>query len=287
MPDNIDYSDDEDYIADLFYFAHRVCTPTWQIVKALFNAVDITYVVRGRGKYILDGTCYNVKTGDLIYVPRGSMREAITFEDDPMELYSTNFLLKNFNGQDVDLPFPHVINIGIHQDIISLYNDLNNDYYRREPGYHMKSRGWMQFILHRYMELIVYKSSSVTLDSRVNKVLRYITRHYPESLSIQHLSQRFGLSQSYFGALFNRDTGMSFHQYLMKVRLNAAEDMLLSGEYSVSAVASACGFTDTFYFSKVFKASRGETPSSIIPSVPHISQHVPGSQPGELEVSTI
>lgn len=284
MSTSTDYPDD-DYMAELGYFSHRVSTPSWQIVQAPLAAIDLTYLIGGKAAYYVNGTRYIVKAGDLIYIPKGSMRSAVTFEDDLMDAYCLNFTLKNTKGQDVELPFPRITNIGIHPELISLYNDLNNDYYRREPGYRMKLRGWMQFILHRYMELIVYKNNFVTVDDRIDKVLRYLTKHYCEDLSIQSLSQKLGLSQPYFGALFTRATGLSFRQYLMKVRLNAAEDMLLSGEYSVSCVAESCGFTDVFYFSKVFKTSRGVSPSSIIPSAPHASRHVPGSQPGELEIS--
>jgi Response regulator containing CheY-like receiver domain and AraC-type DNA-binding domain len=285
MSNNIDYPDYDDYVAELEYYSHRISTPSWQIVQAPLREIDLTYIVGGKAEYFVNGTRCIVKAGDLIYIPKGSMRAAVTFENDLMEGYCLNFRLKNLMGEDVELPFPRISSIGIHPEIISLYNDLNNDYFRREPGYRMKLRGWLQFILHRYMELIVYNSNYVSVDDRIDKVLRYVTKHYSENLSIQSLSQKFGLSQSYFGALFTRVTGLSFRQYLMKVRLNAAEDMLLSGEYSVSDVATACGFTDVFYFSKVFKTSRGVSPSSTIPSVPHISRHIPGSHPGELEVS--
>lgn len=286
MSANMNNPEYDDYIAELGYYSHRISTPSWQIIQAPLQAIDLTYIVGGRAEYLVNGVPHMVKTGDLIYIPKGSMRSAVTFEDDLMEGYCLNFQLKNLQGQDVELPFPRISNIGIQQDIISLCNDLNNDYYRREPGYRMKLRGWLQFILHRYIELIVFKSNMNTFDDRIEKVLRYITKHYSEDLSIQELSKKFGLSQSYFGTLFTQTTSMSFRQYLMKVRLNVAEDMLLSGEYSVSAVAEACGFTDVFYFSKAFKTSRGISPSAIIPSVPHITRNVPGGYPGELEVSS-
>ncbi|CDZ23213.1 hypothetical protein CCDG5_0062 [[Clostridium] cellulosi] len=285
MSSNIDNTEYDDYIAELSYFSHRISTPEWKIIPAPLAAVDLTYIVCGKAEYHVNGIPYIVKAGDLIYIPKGSMRSATTFEDDLMEAYCLNIQLKNLRGQDVELPFPRISNIGIHQDIISLFNDLNNDYYRREPGYRMKLRGWLQFILHRYIQLIVFKNDSDTLDRRIDNVLRYITRHYSEDLSIRSFSEKYGLSPSYFGKLFIRATGTSFRQYLTKVRMNVAEDMLFSGEYNVSTVAAACGFNDVYYFSKVFKAYKGVSPSSIIPSVPHISRHIPGCYPDELEIS--
>ncbi len=53
---------------------------------------------------------------------------------------------------------------------------------------------------------------------------------------------------------------MTFKQYLISLRLNYAENMLKSGEYSVSEVALQCGFSDIFYFSKLFKEKKGFRP---------------------------
>jgi hypothetical protein len=108
------------------------------------------------------------------------------------------------------LPFPRISNIGINQYIISLLNYLNNDYYRRDPGYRMQLRGWMQLILHAFLNAVVYKNDTSELDDRIDKVLRYISKHYSEDLSIQNLAPEFGLSQTYFGTLFTRATECLF-----------------------------------------------------------------------------
>ena len=74
------------------------------------------------------------------------------------------------------------------------------------------------------------------------------------------------LSPLYFGTLFKQETGLTFRQYLTNIRINQAENLLSSGMYNVSEAAAECGFSDVFYFSKVFKEHRGISPSEVIKS---------------------
>ena len=55
-------------------------------------------------------------------------------------------------------------------------------------------------------------------------------------------------------------TGMSFHQFLLNARLNAAEDLLYTGRYTVNEVAELTGFQDASYFSRVFFRANGIRP---------------------------
>lgn len=108
-------------------------------------------------------------------------------------------------------------------------------------------RSILLLILHRYFELIVFKTSSAGFDDHIQKSIRYITKNYSQPITIHDLAQFTGLNHMYLGKLFKQSTGMTFRQYLMTVRLNNAENMLRSGEYNVNETAPRCGFSDVFY----------------------------------------
>ncbi len=256
----------DDIVMDIGYYNHRRCTPTWKVEESVINFVDITYVIKGIGTYTINSTSYTVTSGDLLCIPKGSKRSATVIPEDLMECFCTNGNVFNLNGDEVTLPFPVVTHIGVHQDIISLYRDLNAAWLLRDPGYHMKVRALLLMILQRYFQLIVYQNDTSTVDKRINRVLRYMIDHYAEPLTVQSMAEFSGLSAVYFGSFFQNETGVPFRQYLTSIRLNHAEDMLHSGEYNVSEVAAACGFSDIFYFSKVFKESRGVPPSAVMRS---------------------
>ncbi len=259
----MNYTDYENLIPDINYFIHRKCAFDWKIDKSVIDFIDITYIIKGSAQYQIEEKKYNVSAGDLLCIPTGTLRVAVSPPEDLMECYAANLQLRSLYGQDAPFPFPLVCSIGYHQDIVSLYNELNYEWLRREPGHIMKSRAIFLSILHRFFELIVYQNDSGTIDKRIKKVIRYITDHFNEPLTIHKVAELSGLNHVYFGALFKQSTGMTFRQYLMAIRLNQAENMLKSGEYNVNEAAQHCGFSDIFYFSKVFKASKGLPPSKV------------------------
>ena len=263
---NMKNQDYDNLIPDIGYFIHRKCTADWRIADTVIDFIDVTYVVKGSAEYTINSKKHKVTAGDLLCIPKGSLRSAVSDPDDLTELYATNFQLRTLLGQESALPLPLHCHIGGNAGIITLYKDLNVEWLCRGPGYMMKARAFFQLILQRYFELIVYQNDSGMVDTRIRKAIRYITDHYAEPLTIHVLAEAAGLNHVYFGTLFKQSTGMSFRQYLTSIRLNQAENMLRIGEYNVNEVAQYCGFSDIFYFSKVFKESRGITPSRIFRS---------------------
>lgn len=248
------------------YFNHRICTPAWSIGDTIISFVDITYVVNGQAEYTINGSKYIVSSGDLICIPSGSQRSAVSCPEALMECYSINGIVRDINGKNFTLPLPLIYNIGLHKDIIALYNDLSSVWRLRDPGYQLKARALYMMILQRYFQLIVYHKDTSIIDKRIKKVLHYMSNHYNEPITVRQMAASIHLSDMYFGNLFKQETGMSFRKFLTMIRMNRAEDMLYSGEYKISEIADACGFSDVFYFSKIFKESRGYAPSTALQS---------------------
>jgi Uncharacterized conserved protein, contains double-stranded beta-helix domain len=117
-------------VPDIGYLIHRKCTQSWEIAENVISFYDITYVVEGRGVYIINGAPHEVRKGDLLCVPTGSLRKAHSTVDELMRLYSANFKLYDMNGEMADLPLPLVSHIGIKSDLIGLFRELSNAWVR-------------------------------------------------------------------------------------------------------------------------------------------------------------
>jgi AraC-like DNA-binding protein len=248
-------------VPDIGYLIYRKCTPSWEIAENVISFYDITYVVEGRGVYIINGVPHEVKRGDLLCVPTGSLRKAHSTIDELMHLYSANFKLYDMNGEMADLPLPLVSHIGIKSDLIGLFRELSNAWVRKEPGFRIKTRGLLLVIIHRLIELILLKKDSASTDYRVKKAISYISENYASEISVKELAGMVGLNPVYFGALFKKETGMLVHQYLAQTRINHAQDMLQNGECNVTEAAERCGYKDLSHFRKQFKMIKGYTPS--------------------------
>ncbi|MBQ9148667.1 MAG: response regulator [Oscillospiraceae bacterium] len=93
------------------------------------------------------------------------------------------------------------------------------------------------------------------------KIRGYIAEHYAEELSMQDVAQAMTYSDAYFCKLFKECFRVNFSAYLNEYRIEKAKAMLADPALSVRDIATACGYTDSNYFSRVFKRVAGQTPS--------------------------
>ena len=256
---------DEDMILDIHHVVYRKCTPVWVMPENKLESINMTYLVQGEARYTVGKEVINVKQGDLLVFPKDSSRKAVTFPDRLMHCFSVDFTLRNGAGEDMLSPFPLQSAPGLHRNLMLWFHDLSFSWMDKHPGYTLKSKGLFLQIFHRFLETLVYKDRALAGDFRITKVLRLIAKNYSERITAKSMADLAGLSPTYFGDMFKKVTGMSFNRYLISVRIKNAEEMLLSGEYSVADVAEACGFTDPSHFYKQFKHLKGFPPSNCIP----------------------
>jgi two-component system response regulator YesN len=96
----------------------------------------------------------------------------------------------------------------------------------------------------------------------IQKAKDYIESHLSNSeLTLKLVSEEVGMSYTYFSHLFKQLTNESFSDYVNKVRIRKAKELLESSELRVFEVAFAVGFKDPHYFSQCFKTMYGLSPT--------------------------
>lgn len=90
-------------------------------------------------------------------------------------------------------------------------------------------------------------------------LLQYIRSHY-ESVTLNSLSERFHYDSAYLSRMIKKLTGMNFSTILTQTRLDAAEQMLLTGDKKVESIAAQVGYDSYDHFARVFKKKNGVTP---------------------------
>jgi AraC-like DNA-binding protein len=108
-------------------------------------------------------------------------------------------------------------------------------------------------ILHKYFSLLYYKDPLNDVSPYVKKAIRFICDNYKTNIEVSDLASTIGLNPSYFGTLFKTATGLPVKEYINRVRIDTAENMLSSGEFSIKETANRCGFEDSFYFRRYIK----------------------------------
>jgi len=89
---------------------------------------------------------------------------------------------------------------------------------------------------------------------------QFLAANYHEPVNLQAFASRLGLHPNYLGARIRRATGKSFSTLLREYRVERAEVLLRSTARPITEIAFQCGFTDSNYFSTVFRRARGLSP---------------------------
>ncbi|MBP3360288.1 MAG: response regulator [Clostridia bacterium] len=94
----------------------------------------------------------------------------------------------------------------------------------------------------------------------VEQVNKYIRENLSKKMSIKRIAEHFGYSTNYLGKLYKNYTGISMHDYVLKMKMERAAEMLRVPQNQISDIAYVLGYTDYAYFIKQFKEYYGETP---------------------------
>lgn len=220
-------------------------------------------VFKGTAILKTDGKKFNIKSGDLFF----------TFPNQKFTIEADNkftFLYISFNGTGA-LPLLSSFNISKENCIFYNFDNVI-------PFWASSVRRINQSNANVLTESVfMYTLSFIdTLNphNKYNKkdkfesILDYINHNYNSNdMSIKKISDIFFYNEKYLSSLFMKKTGMKFSQYLNKLRIQYATELFKNGETNILEISAKCGYTDQFYFSKVFKKITKITPSEYIKTI--------------------
>jgi two-component system response regulator YesN len=96
----------------------------------------------------------------------------------------------------------------------------------------------------------------------VKRAMELIQQRYWDQFSLSSLALQVGMSKYHLSRRFREVLGVTFRDYLLRVRLERAKALLATGQVSITEVAQNVGFGDLPRFDKVFKRYTGVTPSA-------------------------
>ena len=130
--------------------------------------------------------------------------------------------------------------------------------------YNFKSIDEIKAFILRVIETIVTYinvNCSKRKKTTIEKVKNLINQNYNKDISIKTVANMLNLTPNYLGYLIKSELNMSFNDYLNKIKIKKAKELLKAGNLMVYEVAEKVGFSDSKYFSLVFKKNAGISPN--------------------------
>jgi AraC-like DNA-binding protein len=110
-------------------------------------------------------------------------------------------------------------------------------------------------------ELLV--QTNETEPAAVVKARRFVAAHHAEGLSLERVARAVNASATYFSKRFKEVTGMTFIDYLGRVRVEKAKHLLQNPNLRVSTIALEAGFQSVSQFNRTFKKVTGQSPKQL------------------------
>ncbi|MGM0874732.1 MAG: response regulator transcription factor [Bacillota bacterium] len=115
-------------------------------------------------------------------------------------------------------------------------------------------------LAHSIIEKVNEARCSSNGTAIVENVRRYLDKHYASEISLTTLSEQFHINSAYLSEIFKNNIGQNFSDYLINLRMENAQAFLKDKQLKIIDVAHLVGFSNSGYFSTVFKKHFGQTP---------------------------
>lgn len=265
----------ESFNPRVLYTLKRKFNETSEIPYHKHDFISMIYVLSGSCIYNIDNVHYLVKKGDMIICNPGVYHGKILGAGE--EIIELHVGLTNIAIDG--LPKNHVIkkdscpvkgSLKYEQEIFKCCSDIFLEQEKSELG------GEAMMKIH-VMKLVILFLKSISMEevpqkipdfsfetydkaALINALVSFINENYMKEITLETISKNMYLSPIYISKVFKEEMGESPINYLIKVRLAKANELLKGSGMSVKAIAKEVGYNDAYHFSKLYKKYYNEPP---------------------------
>lgn len=241
------------------------------------DCFELATMCEGEIDYEFADRTYTIRKGDIVIVnnielhrtknPKGAVELLLVFDrsfvenglsPDISELFSP-FFNRNASFRNVieaDAPYAQEI----ISDMQKIFEEDSSAQKFSRQMIQAKTVSILVLLCRHCLNNQMLNKESSTVNN-IMPAIKYIDEHYKEKLHLSDMAKLCGYSREYFSALFYRATNVRFIDYLIYLRLDEAERLLLSTELSVNEICLLSGFNNMSNFLQAFRKRYGMTPT--------------------------
>ena len=238
-------------------FSHYSVLNKGEVFKNYSNTrgvCGIVLAVSGKAVYLFaDGTTQTLNAGEIALFSKECAYIIDNTNGDDFAHYTVNFALCNHGKLTASASFFKPGNTKMYaalcKDIISYY----------EAGNNLRALSSLYTMLADIFE----NTAEQNLDKNkqiIKPAIDYITSDYSNEITLNLLAQKCMMSVTNFRRIFKTVYGVSPIEYLIKMRLDRAKQLLLHTTLTIGEISQLCGFSEVSYFSRTFKKRYNKTP---------------------------
>lgn len=233
-----------------------VYTPTYYEKEVLSMSkrqwYGLSLAIDGEIAYTHKGKTYISDKNHMIFLPKDAEYELNCYK--PGSFTLVNFKCDPSFKCDEFLQIP----VSDPEGFISMHKLMTKLFLFKTPSSHFE----LMSLLYAMIGKLHTDAPKHTAFPLIEAGIKYMEENISNpNLSNKDMACAAGVSEIYFRKLFKASFGTSPHNYMQQIRINKAKIMLENGINSMDEIYSACGYSNIYYFFKVFKENTGYTPT--------------------------
>jgi AraC-like DNA-binding protein len=219
---------------------------------------------------MIDKKRHSFKAGMLFYICP-DVKHAIEIDaEDPLCFLSVHFNYAKvsmdegkwgINGNVETLHLQPVSELKDYYQVEDIFGKLIQSWNTKLPGYEFVAKTLLQQLIIAIAQNTKKQSQNHSTSLKVEKIINYMHQKINEKVNLNELSDLVQLSPAYLSRSFKEITGYSMIEFFNKMKMDKAKELMLEGDIKIKEVAQTLGYTDEFYFSRIFKRMAGISPS--------------------------
>ncbi|MCI8508447.1 MAG: AraC family transcriptional regulator [Lachnospiraceae bacterium] len=227
---------------------------------------QLIYVASGKAYFYFEDREEIVTAGHMVLYRPKEVQKYVYYGTDQTEVYWVHFTgsdVKNILRQYGISDNMHVFYCGALLEYQSLFRLMIQELQMCREDYQELLAMVFRHILiliHRQMHN-VKKTDSGFMTEEIDLAVTYFNEHYNTDICIEEYAASRHMSTSWFIRNFRKYTGFTPMQYILEIRISNAESLLEATEYNITEISRIIGYDNPLYFSRLFKKSKGLSPS--------------------------
>ncbi|TJY42431.1 AraC family transcriptional regulator [Cohnella pontilimi] len=232
--------------------------------ETVYDKSRFLYIRSGRGRIWIKGREEELVPGILGILLAGTPHRIAVNPGEVLNVQWCHFHT-SYGDREIykALNLPYTVQVGGKAEVSSLFDRLIEQMAAAKPTSNLRVKALMLELLSVYLEHLPPEGQGAAPTQELQKidvVLQYIDEHLADNITVEDLARQVFLHPNYFIMFFKSLLGHSPIQYVNHRRMEIAKSLLMMPEINVSDVAARIGM-QIYYFSRMFKAHTGLTPS--------------------------
>ena len=230
------------------------------------NRFIIHYIEKGSGYYQLDGKTYEIKEGNIFYIPANHVISYYPDKNDPWEYYWFEYngqIAKKINERAGLNSKNPVCTASDKSEVLETLSAMIKSLDDKADDLVAVSH------IYKFFYTIIKNQSAEknparkAKDEQMKKIFDYININFADSeLSLLTIAKHMNMNASYLSRFFKESTGVPLSKYVIDFRMHKAAGLLKRRDLSIKSIAISVGYSDPLYFTREFRRYYKNTPTS-------------------------